>query len=126
MAPARPSKPTIGQRPIAYTRTTYFDTDDSVYLRSCDSAIARRLRLREYAMAASMEDSPVLSYRVSGLKQNAGTVRSKVRLQASPTLLRELIEHRGQHDPAFAALEPLSALAALEKEGSRGRAWRRA
>ena len=34
-------------RPIAYTRTTYFDTDDSVYLRSCDSPIARRLRLRE-------------------------------------------------------------------------------
>jgi len=104
-------------RPIAYTRTTYFDTDDSLYLRSCDSPIARRLRLREYAMAASMEDSPVLSALAClELKQNAGTARSKVRLQASPTLLRQLIEHRGQRDPAFAALEPLSALAALEKE----------
>src|SRR5262245_66405458 len=48
-------------RPIAYTRTTYFDTDDSRYLRSCDGPIARRLRLREYAMAASLEDAPVLS-----------------------------------------------------------------
>ena len=104
-------------RPIAYTRTTYFDTDDSVYLRSCDSPIARRLRLREYAMAASLEDAPVLSALAClELKQNAGTARSKVRLQASPTLLRQLIEHRGQRDPAFAALEPLSALAALEKE----------
>jgi len=104
-------------RPIAYTRTTYFDTDDSVYLRSGDGPIARRLRLREYAMAASLEDAPILSPTAClELKQNAGTARSKVRLQASPTLLRHLIERRGQRDPAFASLEPLSALAALEKE----------
>jgi hypothetical protein len=104
-------------RPIAYTRTTYFDTDDSLYLRSCDGPIARRLRLREYAMAASLEDVPILSpIACLELKQNAGTARSKVRLQASPTLLRHLIERRGQRDPAFASLEPLSALATLEKE----------
>jgi len=103
-------------RPIAYTRTTYFDTDDSVYLRSCDGPVARRLRLREYAMAASLEDAPILSpIACLELKQNAGTARSKVRLQASPTLLRHLIERRGQRDPAFASLEPLSALATLEK-----------
>ena len=36
------------ERPIAYTRTTYFDTDDAFYLRSCNGRIARRLRLREY------------------------------------------------------------------------------
>jgi len=103
-------------RPIAYTRTTYFDTDDSVYLRSCDGPVARRLRLREYAMAASLEDAPILSpIACLELKQNAGTARSKVRLQASPTLLRDLIERRGQRDPAFASLEPLSALAALEE-----------
>ena len=106
-------------RPIAYTRTTYFDTDDCTYLRSCDGPIARRLRLREYAMAASLEDAPVLSALAClELKQNAGTARSKVRLQASPTLLRRLIEHRGlhDHDPEFASLEPLSALATLRKE----------
>jgi hypothetical protein len=106
-------------RPIAYTRTTYFDTDDCVYLRSCDGPIARRLRLREYAMAASLEDVPVLSALAClELKQNAGTARSKVRLQASPTLLRRLIEHRGlyDHDPQFASLQPLSALATLQKE----------
>lgn len=104
-------------RPIAYTRTTYFDTDDSVYLRSCDGPIARRLRLREYAMAASLEDAPILSaIGCLELKQNAGTARSKVRLQASPTLLRRLIERRGQRDAAFESLEPLSALATLGKE----------
>jgi len=104
-------------RPVAYTRTTYFDTDDSRFLRSCDGPIARRLRLREYAMAASLEDAPVLSALAClELKQNAGTARSKVRLQATPTLLRRLIELRGQRDPAFASLEPLSALATLEQE----------
>jgi hypothetical protein len=104
-------------RPVAYTRTTYFDTDDAVYLRSCDGPIARRLRLREYAMAASLEDAPVLSaIACLELKQTMGTARSKVRLQASPTLLRRLIELRGQRDPAFAALEPLTALATMEQE----------
>lgn len=104
-------------RPIAYTRTTYFDTDDSLYLRSCDGPIARRLRLREYAMAASLEDAPVLSALAClELKQTAGTVRSKVRLQATPTLLRQLIERRGERDPAFASMEPLSALTTLEEE----------
>jgi hypothetical protein len=101
-------------RPIAYTRTTYFDTDDQQYLQSCSGPIARRLRLREYAMAASLEDAPILSsVACLELKQNAGTARSKVRLQATPTLLRLLIDQRGQRDPAFASLEPLSALATL-------------
>jgi hypothetical protein len=104
-------------RPIAYTRTTYFDTDDCLYLRSCHGPIARRLRLREYAMAASLEDAPVLSSTAClELKQNTGTARSKVRIQASPTLLRELIERRGRRDSSLAALEPLSALATLGRE----------
>jgi len=104
-------------RPIAYTRTTYFDTDDSLYLQSCAGPVARRLRLREYAMAASLEDAPILSaVACLELKQNTGTARSKVRLQATPTLLRQLIERRGQRDAAFASLEPLSALATLARE----------
>lgn len=104
-------------RPVAYTRTTYFDTDDSQYLQSCAGPVARRLRLREYAMAASLEDAPILSaVACLELKQNAGTARSKVRLQATPTLLRHLIERHGQRDPAFSSLEPLSALATLARE----------
>jgi VTC domain-containing protein len=104
-------------RPVAYTRTTYFDTDDLLYLQSCAGPIARRLRLREYAMAASLEDVPILSsIACLELKQNAGTARSKVRLQATPTLLRHLIERRGQHDAEVASLEPLSALATLAQQ----------
>lgn len=104
-------------RPVAYTRTTYFDTEDSLYLQSCTGPVARRLRLREYAMAASLEDTPILSaIACLELKQNTGTARSKVRLQATPTLLRRLIERRGERDPAFASLEPLSALATLAEQ----------
>src|SRR4029079_16111865 len=77
---------------------------------------ARRLRVRECAMAASLEDAPILSpIACLELKQNAGTARSKVRLQASPTLLRHLIERRVQRAPARAALAHISALAALEE-----------
>ncbi len=48
-------------RPISYTRTTYFDTDDLDYFHSCSGPNACRLRVREYATAASLEDAPVLS-----------------------------------------------------------------
>jgi len=115
---ARASLETYDQtRPVAYTRTTYFDTDDSQYLQSCAGPVARRLRLREYAMAASLEDAPILSaIACLELKQNTGTARSKVRLQATPTLLRQLIEQHGDRNPAFASLEPLSALATLAEE----------
>jgi hypothetical protein len=107
-------------RPVSYTRTTYFDTDDFAYFRSCDGPLARRLRIREYAMAASRDDEPTLSgIAFVELKQNAGTARSKVRLSAPPDLLRRLLEPKRPGDPAdaeLAALEPLSALATIEKE----------
>jgi hypothetical protein len=104
-------------KPVSYTRTTYFDTDELVYFRSCQGPLARRLRVREYAMAASLDDEPVLSgIAFVELKQNAGTARSKVRLSASPELLRCLIDPAGASDQALATLEPLSALATIEKE----------
>ncbi|HSY39678.1 MAG TPA: hypothetical protein VLA79_09120, partial [Polyangia bacterium] len=49
------------QRPISYTRTTYLDTNDLAYFRTGDGAPARRLRIREYAVAATAKDAPVLS-----------------------------------------------------------------
>ena len=104
-------------KPVSYTRTTYFDTDEFVYFRSCQGPLARRLRVREYAMAASLDDAPVLSgIAFVELKQNAGTARSKVRLSASPELLRRLVDPSGGPDPELVTLEPLSALATIEKE----------
>jgi len=104
-------------KPVSYTRTTYFDTDEFVYFRSCQGPLARRLRVREYAMAASLDEQPVLSgIAFVELKQNAGTARSKVRLSASPELLRRLVDPSAGPDPELVTLEPLSALATIEKE----------
>jgi len=104
------------ERPIAYTRTTYLDTDDFAFYRSCDGPIARRLRFREYAMAASLEDAPILSsLAVLELKQIAGTSRSKVRLSATPTVLRRLIERHGECDDPI-ALEQQAALSVIQQE----------
>jgi hypothetical protein len=117
-------------RPIAYTRTTYLDTDDFAYFRSCDGPVARRLRVREYASAVSVGDAPALSgISFLELKQNAGTTRTKIRLSAPPSFLRTLIERQnrpgGARDPFDFALpvrsavdggEPVAAMAALKNE----------
>jgi hypothetical protein len=104
------------ERPIAYTRTTYLDTDDFAFYRSCQDPVSRRLRFREYAMAASLEDTPILSpLAFLELKQFAGTSRSKVRLSAPPNVLRRLIERRGQCDDPI-AFEQQLALGAIQQE----------
>jgi SPX domain protein involved in polyphosphate accumulation len=89
-------------RPISYTRTTYFDTDALDYLRSCTGPHASRLRVREYASAASLEDTPMLSaLAFLELKTNTGTERSKFRITAASATLRLLIQRRelpfGEH-----------------------------
>jgi hypothetical protein len=123
------------ERPISYTRTTYLDSDDFSYFRSCDGPVARRLRVREYASAASVAEPPVLSgICFLELKQNAGTTRSKIRLSAPPAFLRALIERQnlpvsagGRFDlgvPVSSTVdggEPLAALRALQNELSERR-----
>ena len=72
-------------RPISYTRTTYLDTDDLTYFRTGDGAPARRLRIREYAVATTPKDTPILSgVAFIELKEHDGPARRKVRLAASP------------------------------------------
>lgn len=70
------------ERPIAFARTTYLDTDDRYYYRSCrDGRVVRRLRIREYAAAAAPQETP----RLTGIsflefKESAGTLRTTVRV----------------------------------------------
>jgi hypothetical protein len=107
-------------RPISYTRTTYLDTDDFAFFRSCEGPVARRLRIRQYAVATAPGETPVLSHVCFlELKQNAGTARSKVRLSAPPHLLDRLIRQRGlidARDPELGSIEPLAALKAIQAE----------
>lgn len=109
------------QRPISYTRTTYLDTDDYAYFRSCEGPVAQRLRIREYASARALGEVPVLSgIAFLELKQNAGTTRSKVRLETDPAVLQRLVD--GEPLPAeLAAPEQSAALAAVQRELADGR-----
>jgi hypothetical protein len=107
-------------RPLSFTRTTYLDDDAFTYFHSCAGGIARRLRLREYALAATMQEVPLLSGSCFlELKQSSGTTRSKIRLAAPPRTLERIIAS----DPAVElprlpvpGAEQLAALAALRTE----------
>ncbi|WP_233261425.1 VTC domain-containing protein [Vitiosangium sp. GDMCC 1.1324] len=67
--------------PFAFTRTTYFDTEELDFLGSCRAGHAERLRLREYAGTADLAHPPVLSgKRFLEMKKNAGDRRTKVRI----------------------------------------------
>src|SRR3954464_4408492 len=48
-------------RPLSFTRTTYLDSVDLAYLRSCAGRVARRLRIREYAAASNLVERPLLT-----------------------------------------------------------------
>ncbi|HEY6475211.1 MAG TPA: VTC domain-containing protein [Polyangia bacterium] len=100
------------ERPISYTRTTYLDTNDLAYFSSPEGAPARRLRIREYAVAASVTDEPVLSgVAFIELKQHEGAARSKMRLSATPAEIARLIARHEVHQPSPEATAPWSAIA---------------
>jgi VTC domain len=80
------------ERPISYTRTTYFDTADAVYLSPAAGEPARRLRVRQYASAGGPGEPPVFSgVGFIELKQHLGAARSKVRLAASAAEIAALL-----------------------------------
>jgi VTC domain-containing protein len=79
-------------RPIAYVRTTYFDTPDLACYRSARGPVARRIRVREYASATSTDEPPRLAERCFlELKRSAGGLRSKTRLEIEPQTLAEVL-----------------------------------
>jgi hypothetical protein len=85
-------RPEHGAGAISFSRTTYFDTPDLAYYRSCGGQILRRVRVREYAIASDPEGSPRrLEHCYLELKQSNSSMRSKVRLRLSPDeVAREL------------------------------------
>lgn len=81
-------------RPVAYTRTTYLDTDRMDYYRSGDDgeSVHVRLRIREYAAASGLLDAPVLTGRCFlELKESIGPLRHKVRFAAPPRAVQRLV-----------------------------------
>ncbi len=85
------------QRPISYSRTTYLDTADLAYFRSCDGPVSRRVRVREYASARGFDDPPTLTgICVLELKEAAGPLRSKARFTSPPDVISHIIRYRGE------------------------------
>lgn len=67
-------------QPLAFTRTTYFDTERLDFLASCGTKRPQRLRLREYAGSAHLAQPPVLTGpRFLEVKMTMGDRRTKVR-----------------------------------------------
>lgn len=92
---ARHAQPVIHDRarPVAWTRTTYLDTDDLAYLRSsADGRTSRRIRVREYATARDTADEP----RLTGacfleLKETRRAARVKRRIPAAAKEISALL-----------------------------------
>lgn len=107
-------------RPLSFTRTTYLDSVDLAYLRSCAGRVARRLRLREYAVASTLLEPPLLTGDCFlELKESAGPVRSKIRLAAPRLVVERIIDGSLETDSALdclAAPGAKEALAALRAE----------
>ena len=81
-------------RPVAYVRTTYFDSDDLHLFRTQLRIGRRRVRVREYAGATSAEATPVLSGLAAfELKESTGQARRKLRMVGEPQHIAELLCH---------------------------------
>ena len=80
------------KRPVAYSRTLYLDSDDLLHLRSSEGAVTSRLRVRQYASAASLDEAPrITPIAYLEYKENAGPARRKTRLAAPGESLAQLL-----------------------------------
>jgi hypothetical protein len=87
-------------RPVAFTRTTYLDTEDLHYFRSTDGAVERRLRIREYGGAAHPDGEPAPTGPCYlELKERAGDRRTKLRVPAPIGAIAEVLASRGRSIP---------------------------
>lgn len=92
-------------RPVAFTRTTYLDTEDLVFFRTSDAAVVRRLRIREYAASTSPGRRPVAAGRCFlELKESGAAARTKVRLEAPPAVVTRIVQEGRLHPSAAAYL----------------------
>lgn len=106
------------RRPVSYTRTTYLDTEDLAYFRSCDEngPMCRRIRIREYAAARSLDEIPTLTgVCVLELKESSGPVRSKARFRSPPDVIAHIVRFKGEVPLLWRqSLEQMQALRALQ------------
>lgn len=87
-------------RPVELTWTTYLDTDDLRFFASSRSALARRVRIREYASAASPAAVPLpAGVSFLELKESAAGRRRKVRYRADRAGIDAVLAALARGDP---------------------------
>ena len=126
VAPSTTLDPWDPARPVSYARTTYFDDDSLSYFRSGNGAenaspVMKRVRVREYALAARLDEIPIFTdLCFLELKQESRQTRRKLRLQASRRLIQALVNGRGTlpptEDEPLLAGGSLFALDAIRRE----------
>ena len=105
------------QRPLAFARTTYLDTDDLVYYNSSRETVRRRLRVREYAAAREPDDEPILTGVCAlELKETEGVMRAKARLVAPADVIAFILDSGGSAPPAWKdRLSRMRAFSAIQE-----------
>lgn len=80
------------ERPFNYVRTSYFDTLNLDYFKSARGPVQRRMRVREYAAATSLVDTPVLSGACYvEVKESASGMRTKLRVPMRSSAVGEYL-----------------------------------
>lgn len=106
----------VDEPDVTYVRTTYFDTPELDYFRSGEQAIARRLRVREYASPNrdGLLSTPDVCF--LELKQSGGGRRAKTRLTLRPSDVSHQLDSVGDTPltPCVASLYRRVALTAPE------------
>ncbi len=100
------------ERPVAYSRTIYVDSDDGMFLRTFKSgAAACRARIRQYAAAGDRGGEALVTGDGGWLehKRSSGLEREKQRLALSAGDLRALLQGQAIADPARLAALPVLA-----------------
>lgn len=85
------------ERPVAYCRTLYLDSDDGMYLRTFKSgAAACRARIRQYAAAGDRAGEARITGAIAWLehKRSSGLEREKIRVAVEVGDLRALLAGR--------------------------------
>lgn len=79
-------------RPVSYTRTTYFDAPNRALAKSCHEHVTHRLRVRQYASSTTTRDEPRFE-RLAFLefKKSSGATRVKSRYGTHPEALKNML-----------------------------------
>ncbi|HEU5055494.1 MAG TPA: VTC domain-containing protein [Kofleriaceae bacterium] len=108
------------QRPVSHVVTTYFDTDDRrLFQAGADTGLGR-VRVRQYAAAATPDGEAAIGQACAfELKEATGESRRKARIVATPADIDRLLYQGGwMHDSHTSAVSEMPLFRAASAIGS--------